>query len=79
MVDAKADAYTTCIRKALEHENVTLKRNVKINRLLTDDSGKRVTEVEGEENGKKVTLMRDKLSSTSLKIIWKLTRVSKKN
>ena len=55
MVDAKADAHTTCIRKALEHDNVTLKRNVKVNRLITDDSGKRVTMIEGEEEGKSVS------------------------
>lgn len=59
MVDAKADAHTTCIRKALEQENVTLKRNVKVNRLITDDSGKRITEIEGEEEGKKVTFKGD--------------------
>ncbi|QVL57081.1 MAG: GMC family oxidoreductase [Simkaniaceae bacterium] len=59
MVDAKADAHTTCIRKALEQKNVTLKRNVKVNRLITDDSGKRVTEIEGEEEGKKVTFKGD--------------------
>lgn len=50
LVDAKADAHTTCIRKALQHENVTLKTGVKINRLIA--SGKKVTAVEGEENGK---------------------------
>lgn len=55
MVDAKADSHTTCIRKALEHDNVTLKRNVKVTRLITDDSGKKVTEVEGEEEGKPVS------------------------
>ena len=49
MVDAKADSHTTCIRKALEHDNVTLKRNIKVTRLITDDSGKKVTEVEGQE------------------------------
>ncbi|MCB1110026.1 MAG: GMC family oxidoreductase [Chlamydiia bacterium] len=50
LVDAKADAHTTCIRKALKHDNVTLMTGVKINRLLT--SGKRVTTVEGEKEGK---------------------------
>lgn len=59
MVDAKADAHTTSIRKALEHDNVTLKRNVKVNRLITDKSGKQVTEVEGEEEGKKVSFKGD--------------------
>ena len=54
LVDAKADAHTTCIRKALEHENVTLKTGVKINRLLT--SGRKVTAIEGEERGKPITL-----------------------
>lgn len=55
MVDAKADSHTTCIRKALEHDNVILKRNIKVTRLITDDSGKKVTEVEGEEEGKPVS------------------------
>jgi choline dehydrogenase-like flavoprotein len=45
LVDAKADAHVLCIRPALEHPNVTLKRNAKVERLQTDASGGTVTGV----------------------------------
>ena len=50
LVDAKADAHTTCIREALHSPNVTLMRNAKVNRLI--HSRKRVTHVEVEREGK---------------------------
>jgi len=52
LVDAKADAHTTCIRKALASPNVTLLRGAKVNRLIPSDDGKRITHVEYEKEGK---------------------------
>jgi choline dehydrogenase-like flavoprotein len=45
LVDAKADAHVLCIRPALEHPNVTLQTNAKVERLETDESGREVTGV----------------------------------
>jgi len=52
LVDAKADAHTTCVRHALKMPNITLMRNAKVNRLVTNPEGTRVTHVEYELNGK---------------------------
>jgi choline dehydrogenase-like flavoprotein len=45
LVDAKADAHVLCIRPALQHPNVTLKTDSKVERLETDSSGRTVTGV----------------------------------
>lgn len=45
LVDAKEDADTTCIRPALQHENVTLITEATVRRLITDRSGRTVTGV----------------------------------
>src|ERR671937_498075 len=45
LVDAKADAHVLCIRPAIQHPNVTLRRNAKVERLETDPSGREVTGV----------------------------------
>src|SRR5213080_3136222 len=37
LVDAKADAHVLCIRPAIEHPNVTLRPNAKVERLETDE------------------------------------------
>ncbi|MGE0102211.1 MAG: GMC oxidoreductase [Blastocatellales bacterium] len=54
LVDAKADAQTTCIDPALEHRNVSIVTNAYVTRLLTDESGRRVSEVEVERAGEKI-------------------------
>ncbi|MCB1074515.1 MAG: GMC family oxidoreductase [Simkania sp.] len=56
LVDAKSDAHTTCIREALRYPNVTLLRNAKVHRLLTNTKGTRVTKVEYERDGKTETV-----------------------
>jgi choline dehydrogenase-like flavoprotein len=54
LVNGKEDADTTCIRPALQHENVTLITEATVRRLITDDSGRTVTGVraliDGEEH-----------------------------
>ena len=52
LVDAKSDAHTTCVREALKASNVTLMRNAKVNKVLTNAEGTRVTHVEVEHEGK---------------------------
>lgn len=52
MVDAKADGDVNGIRPTMFHTNVTLKTHAKVNRLRTDATGKKVTAVEAEINGK---------------------------
>jgi choline dehydrogenase-like flavoprotein len=47
-IDAKLDAQTACVDPALKHDNVELKINTKVSRLITDHSGKKVTAVEVE-------------------------------
>jgi choline dehydrogenase-like flavoprotein len=51
MVDGKADAHVLCVRPALAHANVSLKRNAKVVRLETGASGSTVTGVVAERNG----------------------------
>lgn len=51
LVDAKADAHVVCIRRALEHKNVTLLTNAKVLRLITSSDGKSITEVEVDRQG----------------------------
>ncbi|MBZ0276800.1 MAG: GMC family oxidoreductase [Anaerolineae bacterium] len=43
--ESKADAHVIGIKPALEHDNVTLKTNSYVDRLETDASGRRVTQV----------------------------------
>src|SRR5207247_8473518 len=52
MVDAKADAHVVAVRPALLHENVTLVRNAKVERLETDESGRNVTGVIVDRDGR---------------------------
>lgn len=56
LVDAKGDAHTTCIRQALQFPNITLMRNAKVHRILTNPEGTRVTHVEYEHGGKTETV-----------------------
>jgi choline dehydrogenase-like flavoprotein len=45
LVDGKADAQVVCVDPALEHPNVELLTNARVERLETDGSGRRVTSV----------------------------------
>jgi choline dehydrogenase-like flavoprotein len=49
-IDAKSDAETCGLRQALSHENVTLRTNAFVRRLLTDPSGRKVEAVEVEQD-----------------------------
>ena len=51
LTDGKADAHVRCVRPALGHENVTLVRHAKVERLETDAKGQTVTEVVVDRNG----------------------------
>jgi choline dehydrogenase-like flavoprotein len=51
LVNAKADAHTTCVMPALEHANVTLRTHAYVTRLVTDAGGRRVTRIEAEVDG----------------------------
>lgn len=53
LVDAKSDSEISCIKPALEYPNVTLLTKTKAIRLETDSTGKKVTRLEVERNGKK--------------------------
>ncbi|MGD1919253.1 MAG: GMC oxidoreductase [Pleurocapsa sp.] len=50
-IDAKMDAQKACVDPALEYDNVELKINAKVNKLITDESGKKITSVKVEING----------------------------
>src|SRR5919206_882242 len=49
--DGKADAHVRCVRPALQHPNVTLKRHSRVERLETSGSGREVTSVVVERGG----------------------------
>ena len=51
LTDGKADAHVRCVRPALGHENVTLVRHAKVERLETDAKGQSVTEVVVDRKG----------------------------
>jgi choline dehydrogenase-like flavoprotein len=51
LADGKADAHVRCVRPALEHDNVTLVRHAKVERLQTDPGGRTVTEVVVDREG----------------------------
>jgi choline dehydrogenase-like flavoprotein len=53
LVHAKADAHTTCVMPALKHPNVTLRTHAKVTRLRTDATGRTVSKIEAEVNGKR--------------------------
>ncbi|KAM3098241.1 GMC oxidoreductase [Phormidesmis sp. 146-12] len=52
LVDAKADADINCVRSAEQFSNVTLITQAKVERLLTSASGREITAVEAEIDGK---------------------------
>jgi len=53
LVDAKSDADRIGIAPILGRENVTLLKNVKAEKLITDETGKKIIEVEVNHNGEK--------------------------
>lgn len=55
----KSDAHVNALRKALEHENVTLMINAKVTKLITDPSGTEVKEVHAEHEGDLLRLKAD--------------------
>ena len=57
LVDAKADAHTTCIRPALKHENVSILTKAKAEKLI-EDNGK-IVAVDIDHEGKKERLTSD--------------------
>jgi len=59
LVNAKADAQTMCVDPALESGNVTLLTNAKAVRLETDATGREVTGVVVEREGRKETYAAD--------------------
>lgn len=52
LVDAKADADINCVRPTEQFNNVTLITQAKVERLITSASGREVTAVEAEIDGK---------------------------
>src|SRR5215475_7662131 len=59
LVHAKADAEVIGVRHALEHPNVTLLTNSPVVKLNTSPSGREVSEVVVERNGKRETYQGD--------------------
>ena len=55
-VNAKADADLSCVRPALEYDNVELMTRARVKRLLTDGSGKRVTAAEVDHDGESIRI-----------------------
>src|SRR5215212_9739415 len=51
LTDGKADAHVRCVRPALEHPNVTLRRHAEVERLETSRSGREVTSVVVDRKG----------------------------
>ncbi|MGL5794344.1 MAG: GMC oxidoreductase [Waterburya sp.] len=58
-IDAKMDAQTACVDPATEYDNVELKINALVTRLITDNSGNKVQAVEVEIDGNKVQYTAD--------------------
>jgi choline dehydrogenase-like flavoprotein len=52
LVHAKSDADVIAVRPAIEHDNVTLVRNARVRRLVTDASGSTVTSVVADVDGR---------------------------
>ncbi len=55
LVDAKADAHVVALRPALQHANVSLTTNAFVKRLETSASGREVTDVVYERDGRRGT------------------------
>lgn len=59
LLDAKLDAQTACVDPALTYDNVTLRTNTQVTRLLTSEDGRRVEGVEIKANEGTDTLTAD--------------------
>lgn len=59
LLDAKADAQTCGVDPALAYPNVTLLTGTRVDRLVTDPTGRRVTQVLATRDGEAVTLSAD--------------------
>ena len=59
LLHAKSDAEVCAVRPALRHPNVTLRTGVKVERLRTDASGRSVTTIEAESDGRVETFRAD--------------------
>jgi choline dehydrogenase-like flavoprotein len=59
LTDGKADAHVRCVRPALKHDNVKLITHAKVERLVTDASGRSVTGVEVNHRGTPETYSAD--------------------
>jgi len=55
LVDAKADAQVVAVDPALQNSNITLKTNSYVEKLITDESGTKVTEVHVSNDGRTET------------------------
>ncbi len=58
-IDAKGDAEMKLVRPALRSPNVELRPGVCVERLITDDTGKRIVSVEVKEGDKQYTIHAD--------------------
>ncbi|MFN8653802.1 MAG: GMC family oxidoreductase, partial [Gemmatimonadales bacterium] len=59
LVNAKSDAQVICVDPALAHENLTLLTDAYVSRLSTDATGRRVTGVHVERDGRQETYSAD--------------------
>jgi len=59
LVNGKADAQIICVEPTIKHQNVTLLTNAFVERLETDSSGRTVTTVHVDREGKKDTYNAD--------------------
>jgi choline dehydrogenase-like flavoprotein len=59
LTDGKADAHVRCVRPALQHDNVTLLRHARVERLETDSSGHSVDRVVVDSKGREETYSAD--------------------
>jgi choline dehydrogenase-like flavoprotein len=59
LTDGKADAHVRCVRPALRHDNVTLLTRARVRRLVTDEPGTAVREVQVERRGETVSYTAD--------------------
>jgi choline dehydrogenase-like flavoprotein len=64
LTDGKADAHVCCVRPALKHENLTLLRHAKVEKLVTDANGGTVTEVLVNRKGATETYSADVVVSS---------------
>lgn len=59
LLDAKADAQTCCVDKAIQHENVTLLTNARVERLVSSASGRKIQSVDAVVAGTKQSFSAD--------------------